>query len=309
MRGHLQPGFGLYLPSAWPRRGGLPLLVMLHGCRQDAQSFATGTGMNRVAEREGFAVLYPEQDPLANPLRCWNWFRAEVMRGEGESQALVRLVRRIRDRYGLDAQRVYVAGMSAGAAMAQVLAVRHPELFAAAALHSGVMYGASATPWLALSTMRHGSPRSPSTLARSVRAELGPVPCVPTLLIHGQQDDVVVPRNALQAAEQIRDLAAPAVSPDANPPAMKETFMLEGGRRCSVQEWQRDGRPLVRVCLVDGLGHAWSGGDASLPYNDAAGPDASRLIWEFVAPFRRAAVPARGDAGAPAGGATSAVSG
>jgi poly(hydroxyalkanoate) depolymerase family esterase len=263
---------------------------MLHGCKQDAQAFADGTGMNRLAERERFAVLYPEQDVRANPFRCWNWFHPEVVRGRGESRALVGLVQRIRDRYRMDPQRVYIAGMSAGAAMAQVLAVRHPELFAAAALHSGVMYRASAAPWLAMSTLRRGSGLSPEALANAVREELGEMPAVPTLLIHGDKDEAVSPRNAQQSAEQIRVLAEAQAQGSSPPVELAEWSLIAGGRRCSVQEWGRGGRVLVRLCIIEGLAHAWSGGDATLPFNDAAGPDASQMIWNFVAPFRRAGI-------------------
>src|SRR3984957_9143493 len=123
-------GYRLYLPTGSSRRGTMPLAVMLHGCNQDPLSFAEGTRMNTLAEEYGCAVLYPEQSKHSNPLRCWNWFEPTSLAGQGEAALLARLIEQVTQRRPIDPQRVYVAGMSAGGAMACLLAGRHSRLFA-----------------------------------------------------------------------------------------------------------------------------------------------------------------------------------
>src|SRR5262245_54747923 len=144
--------YRLYLPSI--AREHRALLLMLHGCKQNALAFAEGTQMNRVADEHGFAVLYPEQSSAANPLRCWNWFDSATLERDGEADLIVRLIDHIVSRHPIDRARVWVAGMSAGAALARILAVRHAALFAACAVHSGVMYRAARGVIQAFATLR-----------------------------------------------------------------------------------------------------------------------------------------------------------
>ncbi len=143
---HAHLGYRLYLPSGSSGTDSLPLIVMLHGCRQNALSFAEGTHMNTLAEEGRFAVLYPEQSKRANPLHCWNWFESASLAGQGEAALLARLIDQVAERRPIDPRRVHVVGMSAGGAMACILAVRHSRLFAACAIHSGLMYGAAHSP-------------------------------------------------------------------------------------------------------------------------------------------------------------------
>src|SRR6185503_1424120 len=277
--------YRLYVPSASAQRP-LPLLVMLHGCNQDAAAFAAGTRMNRLAERRGFAVLYPEQSNRLNALRCWNWFRARDAR-EGESELIAEMIASVCAENAIEPRRVYVAGMSAGAAMARVLTARHGALFAACGLHSGVMYGAAASAAQVASTMKHGSAASPEATARALAAALpGDEGVVPTIAIHGTADRV---GNHLNHAQLTEQLLAFADSGNVRPSTSRHTEHIEriGGRVCTVREYERGGRLYLRSCLIEGLGHAWSGGDAAYPFNDETGPCASELIWDFVSQHRR----------------------
>ena len=280
--------YRLYLPAAASSRDGLPLLVMLHGCGQDALAFAEGTRMNQLAERHDFIVLYPEQSRSANSFGCWNWFQPTVLRGDGEAAAIARIVRRVVKRHGVDSTRVYVAGMSAGGAMTSVLANRYGSLFAACAVHSGLMYRAAASPVAAAAAMRRGSSDPILGTAREAAQELPESAAfVPTLVIHGDVDDTVHPVNAEQIVEQVRTLAASHDTP-ARPLAETVERRVASSRRAyQLRDYERGGRVVLRKIVVEGLGHAWSGGDERHQFNDPQGPDASQLIWDFVREFRR----------------------
>jgi poly(hydroxyalkanoate) depolymerase family esterase len=270
--------YRLYLPAAATRRDRLPLLVMLHGCKQDAEVFAEGTRMNEIAERNHFIVVYPEQSRTANAYGCWNWFHPAAQRGAGDAGAVARIVRRVTKRYPVDATRVYVAGMSAGGALAAVLAHSHGDLFAACAVHSGLRHGAATSAATAMSAMRNGAPDPRPETAY-------PGPFVPTLVIHGDHDTTVDPVNAGQIIEQARLAAANGAPARA---LLESTRRVASASRPYEQrDYVRDGKVVLRLIAVEDLDHAWSGGDGRHPFNDPEGPDASRLIWDFVKDFRR----------------------
>mgnify|MGYP001405837662 CR=1 FL=1 len=280
--------YRLYLPAAASSRGGLPLLVMLHGCKQNAEEFAEGTRMNQLAERHNFIVLYPEQSRRANPFGCWNWFQPPALLGSGEAAAIARIVRRVIKRQRVDPTRVYVAGMSAGGAMACVLANHYGALFAACAVHSGLMYGAAASPSAAAMAMRMGSANP--TLKTALQAALTSpqsAAFVPALVVHGDSDKTVHPVNAERIAEQVRMQAEHESVPPRRLDETVERRVQGPGRAYGVRDYKRDGRIVLRKIIVEGLGHAWSGGDPLHPFNDAQGPDASQLIWDFLREFRR----------------------
>ena len=283
-----QLGYRLYLPSGSSGTDSLPLIVMLHGCKQNALSFAEGTRMNTLAEEGRFAVLYPEQSKRANPLHCWNWFESASLAGEGEAALLARLIDQITERRPIDPARVHVVGMSAGGAMACILAVRHSRLFAGCAIHSGLMYGAAHSPTEALAAMRSGSSASALHKARTRAIQAHePEIMVPTLVIHGDRDTTVSPMNADQIIEQLKERAE-SIDPSAGPlSASGERSIESGNRTYRQQDYARQGRVVLRRIIVEGLGHAWSGGDARLEFNDAAGPDAGRLILDFVMRYQR----------------------
>jgi poly(hydroxyalkanoate) depolymerase family esterase len=275
--------YRLYLPSGSSPRDTLPLIVMLHGCRQDALSFAEGTRMNEIAEEHRCAVLYPEQNKRSNAMRCWNWFEPSSLEGLGEAALIARLIEQVTHRRPIDPRRVYVVGMSAGGAMACILAVRHSRLFAACAIHSGVLYGVASSPMAALTAMRSGS--SVVSLEEAQRLMNGTAESavtVPTLVFQGDRDTTVHPLNADQIIEQLKTRAE-FIDPGAGAlVASAERRIDSGGRTYRQRDYQRRGRILLRSILVEGLGHAWSGGDPRHEFNDAAGPDASRVIVDFV---------------------------
>jgi poly(hydroxyalkanoate) depolymerase family esterase len=282
--------YRLYLPSGSASRDSLPLVVMLHGCTQDSLSFADGTRMNTLAEVGRFAVLYPEQSERSNPLRCWNWFEAASLVGGGEAGLIARLVDQVTVRRPIDPRRVYVVGMSAGGAMACILAVRHSRLFAACAIHSGLTYGAAISPMQARDAMRSGlAAASIKNARRLMRESSESEVMVPTLVIHGDRDTKVNPVNADQIIEQLK-ARAEFIDPTAGALlASDERLIVSGGRTYRQQDYTQRGRIMLRKILVEGMGHAWSGGDARYEFNDGAGPDASRLIVDFVMQYQREA--------------------
>jgi poly(hydroxyalkanoate) depolymerase family esterase len=280
--------YRLYLPSGSSRRDSLPLFVMLHGCKQDSLTFAEGTRMNALAEEGRFAVLYPEQSPRSNPLRCWNWFESASLVGAGEAALIAHLIDQVTERRPIDPRRVYLVGMSAGGAMACVLAVRHSRLFAACATHSGVMYGAAHSPLQALAAMQSGASAASVEESRRMMREAGEsAVTVPTLVIHGEQDTTVNPANAQQIIDELK-FWAEFIDPTGGALQPCVELCIDAGRGYRQQDYTRQGSLVLRKILIAGLAHAWSGGDERLEFNDAAGPAASRLVVDFVTQYQRA---------------------
>jgi len=285
-----QRDYFLYIPVTVGRRDRVPLLVMLHGCSQDARSLAQGSRMNELADEHRFLVLYPQQSLHANALRCWNWFEARTARGAGEAAAIAALVHEVTRRYPIDRSRIYVAGISAGGAMTAILALCHGALFAACAIVAGVMYRAADSALAGARAMRSGALVSPESMADEAARRLSrKVRFVPALVVHGTNDSVVHPRNAEQIVRQLQRFAE-VLDPAAAPwTGTTEQHISSAGRSYRQRDYLRGDQLLLRSTLIEGLGHAWSGGDARLHFNDSAHPDASRLIWDFVSRFRRPA--------------------
>jgi poly(hydroxyalkanoate) depolymerase family esterase len=261
---------------------------MLHGCKQDSLTFAEGTRMNALAEEGRFAVLYPEQSPRSNPLRCWNWFESASLAGAGEAALIAHLIDQVTERRPIDPRRVYLVGMSAGGAMACVLAVRHSRLFAACATHSGVMYGAAHSPLQALAAMQSGASAASIEESRRMLREAGEsAVTVPTLVIHGEQDTTVNPANAQQIIDELK-FWAEFINPSGGALQPCVELCIDAGRGYRQQDYTRQGSLVLRKILIAGLAHAWSGGDERLEFNDAAGPAASRLVVDFVTQYQRA---------------------
>lgn len=265
---HRPPGVPT-LPGAFGLPGGRPpLVVMLHGCGQTAREFAIGTRMNRLAAKHGFLVLYPQQDRLAHAQGCWNWFDGRNGRALAEARTLMAAIDQACKLYGADPTRVVLAGLSAGAGMAALMASQWPERFAAVAMHSGVGPGAAQSAASALLAMQGGrGVHLPATLA----ADLPPL-----LVLQGDGDRVVDARNA----EAVAALWAQAAGAVARPPELRQR-----GKRLPMlwQDWRRGRTVQVRCITVQGLGHAWSGGAARGNYTDPRGPDATALVWAFAA--------------------------
>lgn len=265
--------YKLFTPGTAPDAKPLPLLVMLHGCGQNPDDFATGTRMNALAKNFGFLVLYPAQSPEAHPNRCWSWFsRRDQTRDTGEAALLASLTRHIVKQQAADPGRIYVAGLSAGGSAALVLASIFPEIFAAVGVHSGLPAGAAHDQASALLAMRRGNPgwRHPRP--------------TPTIIFHGSHDRVVHPRNGRLAAIRARE-------PYSGLQASEKTGQVPHGRAFvkSVHRIGR-GRPLVEHWSVTAAGHAWSGGSPQGSFTDPKGPDASQEMVRF---FLRHSLPAR----------------
>ena len=281
--------YWLFRPSASASEP-LPLLVMLHGCGQSAVEFASGTRMNRLAESQGFAVLYPQQAQSAQRQRCWPWYRKEIQEGGGEARMITAIMRKVVAQHGFDPARVYCAGLSAGAAMAHIIALRYPQLVAAVALHSGPMFGAAHSSVSGYGVMQHGSMQAPEKMLPLPNTDNGgEALTMPALLIHGRQDTVVRVVNLQQLEQQfcaLNRLTNDQRSASVHHPAGRTK---RSAQAYDTVDYRRGRKAILRVCRIDHLDHAWSGGDGALRFNAARGPDASRMIWRFVSAHRRAA--------------------
>lgn len=271
--GGLQRSYKLYLPPGAAGQA-LPLVVMLHGCSQDPDDFAAGTGMNALAAAQGVAVLYPAQGADANPGRCWNWFKhSHQGASRGEAAFIADLVRSVVQAQGLDADRVSIAGLSAGGAMAALVAAAHPRQFAAVGVHSGLAPGAADDLPAGLAAMRSGATGSL------------PLP-VPTIVFHGDQDGTVHPRNA-------ELLLAAAIGGAGTVPGAvttRQQGVSAGGQRYTRTTHGVPGQPAdAELWLLHGAAHAWAGGQAVGSYTDPRGPDASAEMLRFFLAHRRRA--------------------
>jgi poly(3-hydroxybutyrate) depolymerase len=244
--------------------------------------------MNALADQQRFIVLYPQQSLRANPLRCWNWFSARTRDGAGEAAAIVALVRYVARRYPVDRSRIYVAGMSAGGAMAATLALCFGAVFAGCAIVSGLMYRAADSAVGAAQAMRAGARSSPErTAAEAARRASRTFMFVPALVVHGGADTLVHPRNAEQIIAQFRKFAELTAVPPRPLRGPVEQYVSGNGRPYRQQDYARSDQVLLRSIVIDGLGHAWSGGDEREAFHDPTPPDATRLIWHFLCEFRR----------------------
>jgi poly(hydroxyalkanoate) depolymerase family esterase len=264
--------YKLYVPPGAQGRS-LPLVVMLHGCTQNPDDFAAGTAMNERAREQGFLVLYPAQAADANPQRCWNWFKHNHQRrGSGEPAVIAGMTREVIKRHGIDANRVYIAGLSAGGAMAALVAAAYPDLFAAVGIHSGLPGGSAGSVPEALAAMNSGS--------ASVRAGTAPL-VVPTIVFHGDEDRTVHPRNGEQLIMSMLDAAASPNSRAGSAPQVNQGVSARGTHYTRSTYEGAAGRSLGEHWLVHGAGHAWSGGSKAGSYTDAKGPDATREMLRF----------------------------
>ena len=285
--------YWLYLPSgaSKTRDAPLPLVVMLHGCQQTATDLATSTRMNQLAERKGFAVLYPQQSAASDAHRCWHWYKRAVQHGQGEVRLIAELIAQVQQRHGLDASRTYVAGISAGAALATIVALRHPALIAAVGLHSAPVFGTADSALSAYRAMQSGASRSYLAVANAFAQAAAPFPGMPALIIHGDRDPVVRRINAQQLAQQFAILNGSHITSAA--PTRRSYPGRAGGRSprhaYTTLTHYAGRKPQLVQCDIAALGHAWSGGDDSVSFSARAGPNATLMMWTFFARHRREA--------------------
>lgn len=258
--------YKLYIPST-PSTSPRPLIVMLHGCTQHAADFAAGTRMNAVAERHGCLVLYPEQERSANPNNCWNWFDpAHQGTEDGEPAILAGMTREVARQQGADTGRIFVAGLSAGGAMAAILGASHPELYAAVGVHSGLAAGSAKDMLSGLKAMKQ--PRKGRSLRRAV----------PVIVFHGDGDAVVHPGNGASVVRQYVD----AHGKNKAPLREHSEQRSEGGRNATRTSWRNaEDASVAEHWVLHGAAHAWSGGSASGSHTDTTGPSASEEMLRF----------------------------
>ena len=264
--------YKLFVPSGYCGEP-LPLVVMLHGCKQSPDDFAAGTRMNELAEEQSFLVAYPAQSPSANSSKCWNWFNGEdQLRDIGEPSLIAGITRQIMGNFAVNPTRVYIAGLSAGGAAAAIMGSAYPDLYAAIGVHSGLACGAAKDLPSAFSAMRQGG--SPPQTTR---------PLLPTIVFHGDRDNTVSPLNGDQVIAQSKG-------------GMKLHQTLSRGQSAGGISYTRtvyadgSGSPVLEQWVLHGAGHAWSGGSPAGSYTDPRGPDASREMLRFF--LERSAVPA-----------------
>jgi poly(hydroxyalkanoate) depolymerase family esterase len=265
--------YKLYIPSRYQGQA-LPLVVMLHGCTQSPDDFAAGTRMNLIGEEQNCLVVYPEQPSDANPAKCWNWFRPnDQQRGQGEPSLVAGITRQVMRNYSVDPKRVYIGGLSAGAAAAAVMGATYPDLYAAIGVHSGLACGAANDLPSAFAAMRQGDLAASSGSA-DISAVPGDGPAVPTIVFHGDRDTTVHPRNgnhvitrSMRTTNSQKEVHRGRV-PGGH--AYTRTIHADASGRAILEHWE-----------IHGAGHAWSGGSTAGSYTDPRGPDATREMLRF----------------------------
>jgi poly(hydroxyalkanoate) depolymerase family esterase len=273
----------LYVPASYAAGTAAPLVMMLHGCTQTMSDFATGTQMNTQADAAGFLVAYPDEPTSANVEQCFNWFLpTDQARGAGEPQLLAGIAGDVAGAFTVDAARVFVAGLSSGAAMAVILGATYPDVFAAVGAHSGLEYEAATDEASALQAAQSGGP-APKTQGDAAFAAMGTYArAVPAIVFQGTADTTVNDVNGQQVVDQwteTDDRASASVGAGA------ATQGSAGGKSFTLTTYTdaKSGGVMLEYYLVSGLAHAWSGGSSAGTFTDPDGPDATSLMWAFFA--------------------------
>lgn len=285
--------YKLWVPPGYDKRKTAPLVMMLHGCMQKPEDLAAISGMNGVADKNNFLVVYPEQITEANPLRCWNWFDPKHQaRDSGEPSLLAAIVQQLGSTHNIDVRRVYVAGISAGAAMAVVMGATYPDLFSGVGVMTGLAFKAGTTVETGLAAMKQGGPDPKQqgllafkAMGDNVRSKS--IRRMPVIVFHGDADPYLSPVNADQVIAQwakTNDCLDDGKDNDSvkAEPVKTTEGSVPGGHEFTKSIYDdRDGRLLMEKWMVKGLGHAWSGSPAAAPFADPKGPNAGAEMWRF----------------------------
>ena len=261
---------------------GMPLVIMMHGCKQTAPSFAQGTQMNLLAQSHGFVTLYPQQDLRNSLIRCWRWFDLGNFSGMAEMRTLMKMIHTVIEDYKLDNKKVFLVGLSAGAGMASILAANHPDEFCALALHSGPVLNKAHNITSGLQVMADRELESDACLLHYLSGFNPKSFYMPAMIIQGINDMTVDKSNATELAKQFLHLNNLPMDMQ-----IKHEFHDQGTpREYRHASFHDGGHSVVETIEACSLEHAWGGGDTSLPYNSVEGPDSSALIVDF---FKRCA--------------------
>ncbi|MDF2068426.1 PHB depolymerase family esterase [Bacillus sp. Cr_A10] len=279
--------YKLYVPSQYDSSKSYPLYVMLHGCTQDATQFSTGTKMNALSEEKGFLVLYPEQNSSANSNKCWNWFETSHQnRGSGEPSVIAGMVQSIKSNYSIQNDQVFVAGLSAGAAMSVIMGATYPDVFSGIGVGAGLEYKAATSMTEAFTAMSSGG-SSPVQRGRDAYNAMGSrAKPLKVIVFHGTSDYTVNKINGDQVISQwavTNSLAATGAEGWLDDQADNtQNLQVPSGKSYTVYDYKaQDEKIWMKKVNIQNMGHAWSGGSSQGSYTDPQGPDASRIMWEF----------------------------
>jgi len=287
--------YKLWLPDGYDRAKPLPMVVALHGCQQNAEAFNTQTGLNDLADARKLIVLYPLQSITINPMRCWNWMLGvNQSRMGGEPEIIAGMTEQVAKAHAVDRSRVYVTGLSAGGAMAANMMACYPETYAAGAIQGGVMFRMADEPSTGIAGMsdisKANSPETTGQQAWQCSAKFrGPVP---VMIWHGTADGVVAPAHAeytLRQFARMNDLTDDGEENNSIHLKNPETQVIKTDKRRDYSQtvFRGFGQDLLIRNLVEGMDHAWSGGNVQIPYSDPSGPDSTRISVEWFLTKKR----------------------
>jgi poly(hydroxyalkanoate) depolymerase family esterase len=281
--------YKLYVPKTYGRRR-MPLVVMLHGCTQNPNDFAAGTQMNALADARGFLVVYPAQSARASPGRCWNWFRPHNQKRDlGEPSLIAGITREVASAYLVDQKRIFIAGLSAGAAMAVIMANTYPDLFAAVGAHSGFAYRKAYSLSSALAAMRGNRGVVADGVDLMGAAPTRPastVGALPTIVFHGDRDKTIHVDNGSEIVAQAIANGMHFGIIDPRRTFTQERISTNGREHTNTVYYGARARPIVEYWLLHGGGHAWSGGGTKGSFTEVTGPNASAEMIRFFLSMR-----------------------
>lgn len=277
--------YKLFTPSNIREFESLPLLVMLHGCTQTPSQFADTTGMNELAEKEKFYVLYPKQTTSANIRACWNWFNTlHQQRDQGEPKLIVDMINDVKNNYQINDKQVFVSGLSAGGAMAVILGVTYPDVFKAIGVGSGLPYQAAKNASDAIEVMAYGELDSLVINNLASRRIAEHTSIIPIIVFHGMNDNTVHVNHANYIISQwavMNDLNDDRLDNDTidDEPDLETSTSLQGKEYTKFLYYDQYDKIIMAKYIIHNMGHAWSGGTGG--YGDPSGPNQSQIIWDF----------------------------